>query len=55
MMDENGTPGLFRLFGSGLAGQISWLLPFALIGLFAWWRRPGCLSPKWTERGGSFQ
>jgi 4-amino-4-deoxy-L-arabinose transferase-like glycosyltransferase len=54
MMDENGTPGLFRLFGSGLAGQISWLLPFALIGLFAWWRRPGCLSLNGLKEAGLF-
>lgn len=54
MMDENGTPGLFRLFGGGLAGQISWLLPFALIGLLAWWRRPSSLSRKGFEEAGYF-
>lgn len=39
-----GTPGLFRLFGSDLAGQLSWLLPFALLGLLVWSRRPASLS-----------
>ena len=54
MMDETGTPGLFRLFSEGLAGQISWLLPFALIGLLAWWRRPTSLSRKGFEETGLF-
>lgn len=30
-----GDPGLLRLFNSGLAGQASWLLPLAVIGLVA--------------------
>jgi 4-amino-4-deoxy-L-arabinose transferase-like glycosyltransferase len=30
---ETGLPGPFRLFNHQMAGQISWLLPFALIGL----------------------
>lgn len=30
---ETGLPGPFRLFNHQLGGQISWLLPFALIGL----------------------
>jgi len=57
MMGDTGTPGLFRLFTEGLAGQISWLLPLALIGLVALWRRPESLSLKgicdaWSsERG----
>jgi len=54
MMDDNGSPGLFRLFGEGLAGQISWLIPFALIGLFAWWRRPLPLTPNGLEDAGLF-
>jgi 4-amino-4-deoxy-L-arabinose transferase-like glycosyltransferase len=54
MMDNSGTPGLFRLFGVGLAGQISWLLPFALIGLLAWWRRPSSFSRKGFEEAGYF-
>ncbi len=34
-----GTPGLFRLFTPELAGQVSWLLPLALIGVVVggWW------------------
>jgi 4-amino-4-deoxy-L-arabinose transferase-like glycosyltransferase len=53
-MDNSGTPGLFRLFNSGLAGQITWLLPLALLGLFAWWRRPASLSFKGLEDAGLF-
>lgn len=30
-----GDPGLLRLFNNGLAGQASWLLPLAIIGLVA--------------------
>ena len=30
-----GTPGLFRLFNSEFVGQISWLIPFAVIALIA--------------------
>jgi 4-amino-4-deoxy-L-arabinose transferase-like glycosyltransferase len=30
----------------GLAGQLTWLLPFALIGLLALWRRPASLSAQ---------
>lgn len=53
-MDNSGSPGLFRLFNEGLAGQISWLLPFALIGLLAWWRRPASLTLKGLEDAGLF-
>jgi 4-amino-4-deoxy-L-arabinose transferase-like glycosyltransferase len=53
-MDNSGTPGVFRLFNAGLAGQITWLLPFALIGLLAWWRRPASLSLKGLEDAGLF-
>ncbi len=31
--NETGDPGLFRLFNEQLAGQATWLLPLALIGL----------------------
>jgi len=44
MMGDTGTPGFLRLFTEDLAGQISWLLPFGVIGLFALWRRPASLS-----------
>jgi 4-amino-4-deoxy-L-arabinose transferase-like glycosyltransferase len=53
-MDNSGTPGIFRLFNAGLAGQITWLLPFALIGLFAWWRRPVPLSLRGLGDTGLF-
>ena len=33
--DETGDPGLLRLFNHQLAGQISWLLPLAGLGLLA--------------------
>jgi len=36
--------GIFRLFQSDLAGDIAWLLPFALIGVLAWVRRPKTLT-----------
>jgi len=32
---EIGSPGVFRLFGKEMAGQISWLLPLAILGFFA--------------------
>lgn len=53
-MDETGSPGLFRLFGSGLAGQLSWLIPFALFGLIAWLRKPSSWSLKGLEDTGCF-
>lgn len=40
MMQDTGTPGILRLLSVGLAGQISWLIPFALLGLLVWWRWP---------------
>jgi len=46
-MDDTGNPGILRLFTSGLYGQLTWLLPFALIGLLAWIRRPA----EWTLKG----
>src|SRR5439155_13774480 len=30
-----GTPGLLRLFNSEFVGQISWLIPFAVVALLA--------------------
>jgi 4-amino-4-deoxy-L-arabinose transferase-like glycosyltransferase len=53
-MDNEGSPGLLRLFGQGLAGQISWLLPLSLIGLAALWRRPASLSLAGLEETGLF-
>ncbi|GAB2829449.1 glycosyltransferase family 39 protein [Actinoallomurus bryophytorum] len=39
-----GPPGIGRMFSEHLAGQITWLLPFAVVGLVtglvAWWRTP---------------
>lgn len=32
---ENGSPGIFRFFSQALGGQISWLLPFALLSMLA--------------------
>lgn len=54
MGDETGSPGITRLFGEGLAAQISWLLPFALIGLLALWRRPASISLNGLEDAGVF-
>jgi len=51
-MNSGGSAGIFRLFGNGLAGDISWLLAFALIGVLAWVRRPVSLSLKGLEEAG---
>jgi 4-amino-4-deoxy-L-arabinose transferase-like glycosyltransferase len=51
-MMGTGTPGAFRLFGRDLAGQLSWLLPFALIGLIAWLQRPVSLSLQGLKETG---
>ncbi|MBN1954942.1 MAG: glycosyltransferase family 39 protein [Anaerolineae bacterium] len=41
LSDETGEPGLLRLFNRQLAGQISWLLPLAGLGLVAAaWQTP---------------
>jgi 4-amino-4-deoxy-L-arabinose transferase-like glycosyltransferase len=52
MMNGEGTPGLTRFFDEQLAGQFSWLLPLALIGLLAWVRRPASLTFKGFEDAG---
>ena len=39
-MNDGGEPGLFRMGDAGMSGQISWMLPFALIGLLTWLFRP---------------
>jgi 4-amino-4-deoxy-L-arabinose transferase-like glycosyltransferase len=38
-----GSPGILRMFNDIMGGQISWLLPLALVGLVAgiWWSRHG--------------
>ena len=41
--NDGGEPGLFRMGDAGMSGQISWMLPFALIGLLAWLSRPSRL------------
>lgn len=58
MMDDSGSPGIFRLLGDSLAGQISWLLLFTLFGTLAWLRRPADMSLEsitgtgiFTEKG----
>ena len=45
LRDETGDPGPLRLFNHQLAGQISWLLPLAGIGLLAAIGRVGLRSP----------
>jgi 4-amino-4-deoxy-L-arabinose transferase-like glycosyltransferase len=42
--DGIGDPGLFRFFNYNMYFQFAWLLPFALIGILAWGRRPENLS-----------
>lgn len=41
-MFNTGNPGVLRLFNEPLGGQIVWLLPLAILGMFAvaWQRRP---------------
>ena len=45
-MNSGGSPSIFRVFREGLAGDISWLLLFGLIGVLAWVRRPATFSLK---------
>jgi 4-amino-4-deoxy-L-arabinose transferase-like glycosyltransferase len=52
MMNGEGAPGITRFFGQDLAGQFSWLLPLALIGLLVWVRRPASLALKGFEDAG---
>ena len=47
-------PGILRLFQNDLAGDIGWLLVFALIGVLAWARKPRNLSLKGFEEAGYF-
>lgn len=51
-MNSGGSPGLFRIFRDGLAGDIAWLLAFALIGVLAWLRKPKSLSFAGVEEAG---
>ncbi|MFA5269890.1 MAG: glycosyltransferase family 39 protein, partial [Methanoregula sp.] len=44
-----GRPGIFRVFANDLAGDISWLLIFGLIGAFAWVRKPCTISFQGIE------
>ena len=52
MANGEGAPGITRFFGEALAGQFSWLLPLALIGLLPWVRRPTSLTLKGFEDTG---
>ena len=51
-MNSGGEPGIFRVFNNGLAGDISWLLAFALIGLLAWVRKTTTFTFKGLEEAG---
>jgi 4-amino-4-deoxy-L-arabinose transferase-like glycosyltransferase len=51
-MNSGGTPSIFRVFREGLAGDISWLLLFALMGVFAWVRRPATLTLQGLQDAG---
>jgi 4-amino-4-deoxy-L-arabinose transferase-like glycosyltransferase len=51
-MNSGGSPGLFRIFRDGLAGDIAWLLVFALIGVLAWLRKPKTLSLEGINEAG---
>jgi 4-amino-4-deoxy-L-arabinose transferase-like glycosyltransferase len=47
-----GTPGPQRLIDDALGGQVSWLLPLAVLGLLAsgWQMRPEALTMLWRTR-----
>ncbi|HVA85057.1 MAG TPA: glycosyltransferase family 39 protein [Candidatus Saccharimonadales bacterium] len=53
---DTGAPGPLRLFGGSVAGQASWLIPFALVGLTAGWlvwlRELPLLAGPRRRRGG---
>jgi 4-amino-4-deoxy-L-arabinose transferase-like glycosyltransferase len=51
-MNSGGSPSIFRVFREGLAGDISWLLLFALIGILAWVRRPATFSLQGLQDAG---
>jgi 4-amino-4-deoxy-L-arabinose transferase-like glycosyltransferase len=44
-MMGTGEPGIFRLADKNMAGQMSWFLPLALVGLFLAWRRVPLVFP----------
>jgi 4-amino-4-deoxy-L-arabinose transferase-like glycosyltransferase len=45
---ESGTPGILRLFSRQLAGQVSWFLPFVLVGLLFSLRKQKPSSLYWV-------
>jgi 4-amino-4-deoxy-L-arabinose transferase-like glycosyltransferase len=47
-----GVPGILCLFWGQLAGQISWLIPLALIGLLVWVRKPSNIMLERFENAG---
>ena len=49
-----GRPGIFRIFENDLAGDIAWLVMFALIGVLAWVKKPGTLSLRGLDESGYF-
>ena len=51
-MNSGGSPSIFRVFREGLAGDISWLLLFGLMGILAWFRRPATFSLTGLEDAG---
>ncbi len=48
------SPGIFRLFQNDLAGDIGWLLVFALIGVLAWAKKPRSLTLTGVREAGYF-
>lgn len=51
-MNGGGSPGIFRVFQNDLAGDLAWLLLFALIGILAWVRKPRTFSIEGLEEAG---
>jgi 4-amino-4-deoxy-L-arabinose transferase-like glycosyltransferase len=51
-MYSGGSAGVFRIFQNDLAGDIAWLLMFALIGVLAWVRKPRAFSIESIREAG---
>ena len=52
-INSGGSVGVLRIFQNDLAGDIAWLLIFALIGIFAWVRKSRAFSIEGIGEAGS--
>jgi len=53
-MNRGSSAGIFRVLQNDLAGDIAWLLMFALVGVLAWVRKPRAFSPEGVGEAGYF-